>query len=607
MCIRDSLLVELCKDRINYKPAFFLSAKATDEAVFDLDIFPRGRRIKNSSLPATFENIRTKAFNHFSAARTGDICIFYFSGHGSQMKAPAEFLHLDPGGYCQTLVLADSRLPGQRDLVDKELAWLSWSALHQQPGVAYYAIFDCCHAGSMLRGSVASTHAEDKALLPAGEVPLTAFLGYQEGFFELHEGKANFELLPHLQFSACLASEKSVDMPGGSAFTSALVNVVTSVAGGLSWQGLARLTSAVMAASGIHQHATVYTTHTTLAEMPFPGFGSARNVEAPFTLSYSGPNKYWSLNAGAVHGLQLKKQKPKPLIVLPTVNKIVTVKKILADHTVINEPEGLKKNNLYPAAILATGGEWLRITPDKKLITAADAFTALKVAWTGLPYPAFTLTKAPGDLRLSYAATSGYTLSGQDGAILLQEQDAVTITAQLQHVANWLRHRGLQHSSSVFSANDITATLHYGLFDRQHKAKKAKKKLKAFQPVSIKPEDARELFYQLEIALAPASKLAECFISCLYFTGNFQLSTSLNARDNNLLLAGNALFIPGREQLLKLDPAAPYPDLLKIIISGFPVDLSVFEMQGIQPLAGRAGKKEISDEWCTLDFELSYA
>ena len=59
-------------------------------------------------------------FNHFNSATTDDICVWYYSGHGSQMPAPPEFWDAT-NGMSETIVCFDSRLPDGRDMVDKEL------------------------------------------------------------------------------------------------------------------------------------------------------------------------------------------------------------------------------------------------------------------------------------------------------------------------------------------------------------------------------------------------------------------------------------------------------------------------------------------------------
>jgi len=96
---------------------------------------------------ATREGILT-AFEKYliDQVAPGDICVFFFAGHGSQVinsKSPK------PGRIDETVVPADS-YQGALDIRDKELARLFNKALDK--GVILTAIFDSCHSGSIARG-----------------------------------------------------------------------------------------------------------------------------------------------------------------------------------------------------------------------------------------------------------------------------------------------------------------------------------------------------------------------------------------------------------------------------------------------------------------------
>ena len=88
---------------------------------------------------------------HLGRARAGDVALFYYSGHGSQERAPREFWHLEPDRLDETLVCYDSRLlgPDHYDLADKELAYLIEQVAGNGPHVV--VILDCCHSGSGTR------------------------------------------------------------------------------------------------------------------------------------------------------------------------------------------------------------------------------------------------------------------------------------------------------------------------------------------------------------------------------------------------------------------------------------------------------------------------
>ncbi len=87
--------------------------------------------------------------SHFRRAKQGDVALFYFSGHGSQERAPEEFWKIEPDHLNETLVCHDSRMLGSWGLADKELAQLIGEIAGRGPHVA--VVLDCCHSGSGTR------------------------------------------------------------------------------------------------------------------------------------------------------------------------------------------------------------------------------------------------------------------------------------------------------------------------------------------------------------------------------------------------------------------------------------------------------------------------
>ncbi|MCB9274393.1 MAG: caspase family protein [Lewinellaceae bacterium] len=174
-CINDVMAIsdhfeKLCSGqeagRIIWKPAYYLEPGNEEE----------GRYLDNRGI--TYQRpIRQNiidAFSHFEAAspETGDFCLLYYSGHGSYMEAPEVFRDIEPTGAVQSIVCIDSREPGQRDLIDKELGYLiartlegkaPYGASGEQArrGVHFLAIMDCCHSGTNTRDADVVARMED--------------------------------------------------------------------------------------------------------------------------------------------------------------------------------------------------------------------------------------------------------------------------------------------------------------------------------------------------------------------------------------------------------------------------------------------------------------
>ncbi len=104
-------------------------------------------------------------FSHFKKAQEGDISVLYYSGHGSQMAAPPEFWD-EQDHRSETIVCHDSRIPGGRDLIDKELATLIWLATKDSDN-HFLAVMDCCHSGSNTRDlEIRARMAEPSSFVP---------------------------------------------------------------------------------------------------------------------------------------------------------------------------------------------------------------------------------------------------------------------------------------------------------------------------------------------------------------------------------------------------------------------------------------------------------
>lgn len=125
--VNDAMLfVQLLKDRLGFQPediVFLKDGQATREAI-----------------------LRTFREHLVNATTAGDICLFYYAGHGSQVRNTGSD---EAGQMDETLVPVDSHT-GVPDIRDKELARLYRAALLN--GVSLTVILDSCHSGGMSRG-----------------------------------------------------------------------------------------------------------------------------------------------------------------------------------------------------------------------------------------------------------------------------------------------------------------------------------------------------------------------------------------------------------------------------------------------------------------------
>ncbi len=137
----------------------------------------------------------------------GDIGIFFFAGHGSQVinsKSPK------PGRIDETIVPADS-YQGAQDIRDKELARLFNKALDK--GIILTAIFDSCHSGSIARG------------LPSYGKPRYCSLDTRD-IADPPDPVPNPEERGALVFSAAQEYQPAMEVGGRGAFSLALLNTL---------------------------------------------------------------------------------------------------------------------------------------------------------------------------------------------------------------------------------------------------------------------------------------------------------------------------------------------------------------------------------------------
>ena len=232
-CINDALevreffrkIANSNQDIEKFDAKLLLSPRGSDDA----KALKEAKLKKKEYEAPTRKNI-IKAFDHFNKAdaEKGDICLFYYSGHGSIQTAPPEFWHMKSGKQLETIVCSDSRKKGGHDLLDKELAYLIWNATkgkepgeNGKKGVHFLAIMDCCHAGDNTRGMEATIKVREAN--PNSTVStFENYLGFQkkeasidseDRFYEFTTPeRVDIQYARHVQFAAARESESAKEM-----------------------------------------------------------------------------------------------------------------------------------------------------------------------------------------------------------------------------------------------------------------------------------------------------------------------------------------------------------------------------------------------------------
>ena len=186
---------------------------------------------------ATRANIISRFRSHLGNARSGDVALFQFCGHGARWASNAAFRESFLEGKDEGLVCYDSRRSGGYDLADKELAVLI--AETARNGAHTAVLFDCCHSGSGTRGVDASQGLKPRLTHEVMiERPLESYL---DGHYaRLRDAKEPL-FVPsgrHILLAACERGQLAQESTGHGLFTSTLVDVLEKSGGDVSYADL---------------------------------------------------------------------------------------------------------------------------------------------------------------------------------------------------------------------------------------------------------------------------------------------------------------------------------------------------------------------------------
>ena len=173
---------------------------------------------------ATKTNIVNAFKTFFKPAKSNDVCLFYFVGHGTQVAPPPELKNLltpQDGNFFQAIMCDDSRSGNENELVDKELSYLIWQVYkdkYLQNGIGHFlVIMDCCHAGDNSKTS--QTGLKTRAVPRNFKgFPFKEYVDY----LNLISDYPDKNTVTHIHLAACARDEDA----GESVFTPILLDVI---------------------------------------------------------------------------------------------------------------------------------------------------------------------------------------------------------------------------------------------------------------------------------------------------------------------------------------------------------------------------------------------
>lgn len=290
-CVNDVRAIETyLREQVAEQPEFKLNARAL--------LNDKARR----------EDIVSGFRDHLSQAGAGDVVLFYFSGHGSQERAPVEFWHLEPDRLDETLVCWDSRTIGGWDLADKELSKLISELADRQPHVA--VVLDCCHSGSGTRAPLQDTAVRR---IPADrrQRPLESFLSSVEEAEALASSRSvnnrptGWKFAGrHVLLAACRDHQEAREYHGGGqargAFSFFLVDTLQKSGGPVTYRELFARTNALVRSRVDDQSPQLESIDHARLDTVFLD-GAVSGSAPTFTISHD-QTEGWVVDAGAAHG-----------------------------------------------------------------------------------------------------------------------------------------------------------------------------------------------------------------------------------------------------------------------------------------------------------------
>lgn len=409
--------------------------------------------LKNSD--ATRENIISGFRNHLGKARQDDVVLFYYSGHGSRQPSAPEFKEFFPEGVDETLVCHDSRLPGQHDLADKELAVLLAQVAKNHPHIA--VVLDCCHSGSGTR--IADDFKAEQPKLTAPRNLNRPLESYLDGCYtRTRDGqKLNIPISPHVLLAACKPEQQAWEVNGRGIFTGTLVEVLENQGTSVSYADVFVRCRYVIRKYAYNQTPQFesyggFNAYTAFLE------GSAIGRTPRCTVFLDGDNT-WKMDMGALHGIPTDPEKSTELIVYKegAPQEIAGHAKTTAVNAQVSRLEldfTPNTSSLYKAEI-----QYLPIPPLAVYLEGDETGKVhLERALEYFPNIVFVETRKEARYQIS-AQDNRYMLfhidTGQlvEGVEEYSEAAAQYILWDAEHIRRWEQNLEIKNSATNFDIN----------------------------------------------------------------------------------------------------------------------------------------------------------
>lgn len=338
-----------------YRPQVLLNEQATRQAIID-------------------------GFQHFAAAKDGDLCVWTYAGHGSRTPAPPAFWHQAPDKLHECLVCWDSREPGGRELLDKEMSWLIWQATKDKK-LHFLVLMDCCFAGTNLRleGSQNRMRPRDKNASP---LALESYLGFAD-YHDLGGGHFSPPRGEYLQLAASRASRPAREMHfedgAHGVFTYALLKQLKETGRPLTYGELYQRVHAWVSSLVAKQSPQLDYSTSEFSQQLFLRQEKAMPGARQWVY-FDREKENWVLNMGQIDGIREDSEREASVLVRE-LGERVSIRKVFPSLSIIEPAPTMSRRQLYSAQIKKHLPSMLRVAlapdfPAEKKERLLAAFTA---------------------------------------------------------------------------------------------------------------------------------------------------------------------------------------------------------------------------------------
>ena len=577
-----------------------------------------------------------QGFDHFNAAKDGDICFFFYSGHGSQAMAPPEFWTTS-NGLNESIVCYDSRIKSGRDLMDKELGYLIWKATKNKV-IHFLAWMDCCHSGT---GTRSMLHTRNRNIAPNYRpLAIQDYIGHQH--YQQRGNKINPPTSNHILLAACrdneTAKEQRFDGESRGIFTYSLLAILEKGGANQSYQELIQRTRIRMQQLVAQQHPQL---EGSFNDLTFLGDEKVKKI--PYLIHFNREEEAWMVDIGGMQGLHLKEEYEVPKMQLDD-GKEIEVTEVLANYSYVSGMDGMNKRKQYEAWMVGsldapfslyiseeldgTLKNAIKKELDRRLKTRwgeteSDAQYAIKFIGENI-----ILTRAGDDVPV-FKRTVLNDQIGSDSWL----KEMTTFSNRIGTVAYWEHILMIENPNTAILSKDIQIKVTVYNHPQKYKSHHPKKEyINPTNPIVLSHEKVNNKrgkekwsgqVYLIEIT--NHNQDTDYFINGVFLTSDFSVNHPLNFNTNVRLAAGKTHLLQyeykGKvNHLVQATFPEPYlswgineiSEYIKIFVSteemnrvfpkaaALPLDIKGSEEGKLRPLPP---EEFLMEDWTTFDIE----